>query len=115
MSIGTYSATARARARRLTDRASMLFQGIRTEVPLRRTLVRLATRLALGPSPAHYQNWMPHLAIDRHNTQRPEVIYRKRSVCRLFGLEAIEPNGTDIYLVGSGPSIASQEIGRLPP
>src|SRR5438105_3048193 len=93
----------------------MLLQIIRAEVPLRRKLVRLATWLTLGRSRAHYQTWTPHLTIHPLSTQHPSVTYRKRLVCRLFGLEVIDASGQDIYLIGSGPSIGSQDIRRVPP
>jgi hypothetical protein len=92
----------------------MRFPAIRSEVPFRRTLVRLATRLALGPSRAHYHSWRPHLAIDRDSAESAGISYKGRRICRLRGTEAIDFNGGEIYLIGSGPSINTQNIKLIP-
>lgn len=78
--------------------------------PFVRQLIRLAARLTGRP---HRQDIWPGLAIDRASGQ---VTWRGSQMLTLLPFAAIVPQGMPlIAVVGSGPSVADQDLTRLPP
>lgn len=88
----------------------------RSDRPLKRRLIKLGTRLLLGPSRAHMQDWFPGLRLASQMGRR-SILYRDREVAVLRSLDVLgEPdNGRAICIIGSGPSIAQTDLSGIGP
>lgn len=82
----------------------------RTTMPLRRSLIKMGMRALLGRTRAHYYAWSPHLEIIRERSGS-EIRYRHRRIVLLENAASLVGRGTEINIVGSGPSIHSQDVG----
>lgn len=80
--------------------------------PLWRSIVKLAVRLVAGKSRAHVQDWFPGLKLDRPEKGGYGTIrYRGQPVGRLTSSHQLfQSKIASIYIVGSGPSIASSDV-----
>jgi hypothetical protein len=87
----------------------------RSDRPLHRSLVKVGTRIFLGGSLAHMQDWFPGLSIVRSvETGRGDVRYRGATVASLLGADALRQRANGlIYIVGSGPSVRDCDVTRL--
>lgn len=90
---------------------------LKSERPLWRQVIRLATRLRHGRQMAHAQDWLPHLSISlASESTRGEVFYKGKPIATLLPHDTFRHRvGTECTIVGSGPSIRTQRIDRLPP
>lgn len=88
----------------------------RSDRPLKRRLIKLGTRLLLGSSRAHVQDWFPGLRLAPQAGRR-SILYRGREVGVLLPLDVLgEPdNGRAICIVGSGPSVAQTDLSGIGP
>jgi hypothetical protein len=85
--------------------------------PWHRSLIKTGTRLLLGSARAHFQDAFPGLRIFRATAaETGAVIYRGRQVATLSSAAVLRARaGDDIAIVGSGPSIAQNDLSGLPP
>ncbi|MGZ9722500.1 glycosyl transferase [Rhizobium miluonense] len=81
--------------------------------PWHRSLIKSGTRVFLGGSLAHVQDWFPGLSIVRKE-DRGYVRYRGANVASLVGMDRLrERSGEMIYIVGSGPSIRDCDLSGV--
>jgi hypothetical protein len=85
--------------------------------PLRRSLIKTGTRLLLGNARAHFQDAFPGLRICRATKGRKGTVhYRGKAVANLSSADALRARaGDSLFVVGSGPSIAQNDLSALPP
>ncbi|KQV38328.1 MULTISPECIES: hypothetical protein [unclassified Rhizobium] len=85
--------------------------------PFRRKIWKLATRVLFGKRRAHAQDWLPNLRVERDESGHFDgVIFRGERVAGLCKLHVLkERAGDEIFVVGSGPSIGSLKVDRIPP
>lgn len=84
--------------------------------PLFRQMVKMGTRLLLGRSRAHVQDWFPGLKIEKAAAIKAgAAFYRGRKVVDLLSSDALSARaGEEINIVGSGPSIRGVDMARIP-
>lgn len=89
----------------------------RANRPLSRSLVKIGTRIFLGNSRAHVQDWFPGLKLNQPSAGQPGMIrYRQAAIAPLWRADILRQEaGPRIYLVGSGPSIAESDVTRMEP
>jgi len=81
--------------------------------PPRRYFARLASLLRYGPGGAHAEEWWPSLSLTLPVSGSGEIRYRGDRVAPLLPYPA--PGDLDeIVVVGSGPSLASQDTSKIP-
>lgn len=83
--------------------------------PLKRQMVRLGIRLLCGAKWGHAQDWTPHLRlIPPSENRRGSVYYKQKKLTELFTFREFQ-EATQPYcvIVGSGPSLAPQDLGHL--
>lgn len=85
--------------------------------PFHRKIWKLAARVLFRRRRAHAQDWLPHLSLTRDECGRFDgVVFRGERVADLCKLHVLkERAGGEIFVVGSGPSIALLKIDRIPP
>ncbi|MBO9169272.1 glycosyl transferase [Rhizobium sp. L245/93] len=85
--------------------------------PWHRSLIKTGTRLLLGSARAHFQDAFPGLSVARATVDAPgEVRYRGAAVAALSSASILRSRSSDtLAIVGSGPSIAGNDLSRLPP
>ncbi|MET0747899.1 MAG: glycosyl transferase [Rhizobium sp.] len=85
--------------------------------PWHRSLIKTGTRLLLGSARAHFQDAFPGLRIVRATAAATgEVCYRGHRVATLSSAALLRARaGDSIHIVGSGPSIAQNDLSGLPP
>lgn len=90
--------------------------GKRRDRPLARSVIKFLTSVFLGRARAHYHSWLPFLAIaGRNATSAGHVVYRGGHVADLKTSEHLAAAcGNAIYIIGSGPSVADQDLSVLP-
>jgi hypothetical protein len=89
---------------------------LRSDRPLRRTLIKLASQIFLGSQRAHYHAWLPSLSIEERGPGNPGIVrFRGEPVLQLLESDRlIERAPHYILIVGSGPSVKGQDLSRLP-
>ncbi|PYE45098.1 hypothetical protein DFI02_102539 [Rhizobium sp. PP-F2F-G20b] len=83
--------------------------------PLRRRIWKLAATLAYGRRRAHAYDWAPSLRIEPapYGPERT-ILFRNRPAGTLLPPSALSDlAGSDITIVGSGPSVRDADIGAL--
>jgi hypothetical protein len=85
--------------------------------PWHRSLIKTGTRLMLGSARAHFQDAFPGLRIVRPTAAvAGAVIYRGKRVATLSSADVLRAKAGDhLAIVGSGPSIAQNDLSELPP
>ncbi|MBL0371934.1 glycosyl transferase [Rhizobium sp. KVB221] len=88
----------------------------KTGRPLRRRITKLLARLLLGGSRAHYHSWLPSLSIVGREAGAPGTVrFRGAHEISLRSSDMLaERAGDRIVIIGSGPSVNSVELARLP-
>lgn len=89
---------------------------LNSERPLRRSLWKLGVQLVYGKRRAHAHNWLPSLAMTgiAGEAEQPKLTYRGRQVADLLGMDALAGKAArTIYIVGSGPSVARNDMTRI--
>jgi hypothetical protein len=87
-----------------------------SERPLRRSLWKLAAQLVYGKRRAHAHNWLPSLGLAGMpgDAGGCSVTYRGKPVAQLSGIAALaERAGATIHIIGSGPSVAGNDLTRI--
>lgn len=84
----------------------------RSNRPLTRSIVKIATRLFLGSDRAHFQDHIPGLVITSTQPART-IVYKGRQVGVLRSHNILGRGQAAAYLVGSGPSIARCDMTEL--
>lgn len=84
--------------------------------PWHRSLIKTGARLLMGSAGAHYQDAFPGLKIVQVvNGVSGEIRYRGKPVGVLSSAEVLKArSGDSVFVVGSGPSIAQNDLGGLP-
>lgn len=84
--------------------------------PWHRSLIKTGARLILGGARAHYQDAFPWLTISRASeVGAGDVRYRGKQVAVLSSARVLQQRaGESIFVVGSGPSIARNDLGGVP-
>lgn len=90
--------------------------GKRRDRPLARSVIKVLSSVFLGRKRAHYHSWLPFLTIvARDSSGVGRVVYRGREIADLKrGDHVAAACGEAIYIIGSGPSIAEQDLSALP-
>ncbi|MDQ0321189.1 hypothetical protein QO002_003327 [Pararhizobium capsulatum DSM 1112] len=85
--------------------------------PFARKVWKLGSRLILGKKRAHAQDWLPHLRLEQRNDDAFDAIrFRGQRVATLTPLDEWKQLATnEIFVVGSGPSIKSTDVSKIPP
>ena len=85
--------------------------------PWHRSLIKTGARLFLGSARAHFQDAFPGLRIVRATASAEGAIrYRGTRVGTLSSADVLRSRtGDSLYIIGSGPSIAQNDLSRLPP
>lgn len=85
--------------------------------PWHRSLIKTGTRLLLGSARAHFQDAFPGLRIFRATAAATGTVhYRGRQVATLSSADVLRQKaGDNIAIVGSGPSIAQNDLSALSP
>lgn len=82
--------------------------------PLHRKAIKLAFQIFAGRAHAHAQGTWPHLQLQRDDTGAGGILYRGRRVAGLLPAK-LPQNLAEITIIGSGPSLATQDVTRLAP
>lgn len=85
--------------------------------PWHRSLIKTGTRLLLGSARAHFQDRFPGLNLVRATASTPGTVdYRGKPVARLASASLLRAQaGDEVSIIGSGPSIAGNDLSGLPP
>jgi Kdo-III transferase WaaZ len=85
--------------------------------PLFRSALKLALKLICGRKWSHAQDWLPGLEIIAvSNAREGAIIYRKEQVAPLYGARVLKAASSSIiHVVGSGPSVADNDMSRVEP
>ncbi|MBM3094314.1 glycosyl transferase [Ensifer sp. T173] len=83
--------------------------------PFLRSLIKIATRLALGRSRAHVQDWFPGLKLQRASeTQDGSIWYQGELVGNLLSTSrTLRFAPRSVLIIGSGPSIEQNDLTRI--
>ncbi|MDM9622819.1 hypothetical protein A6U87_08365 [Rhizobium sp. AC44/96] len=83
--------------------------------PFHRSLIKIGTRLLLGRSKSHFQDWLPGLEFQtRSDNNATTIIYKGQSLANAVNFRDLQWPDT-IAIVGSGPSINQCRIDHIPP
>ena len=84
--------------------------------PWHRALIKIGMRLFLGSARAHFQDGFPGLKVVPATKAVPgSVHYRGNQVATLVSADALRDRSGDVVaIVGSGPSIADNDLSGLP-
>ncbi|MGH6762488.1 MAG: glycosyl transferase [Phyllobacterium sp.] len=87
----------------------------RSARPLRRSLIKILSPVFWGRGRAHNHDWWPFLTITREANGEPgEAVYKGKGVARLHPPEHLKKHSRQhIHIIGSGPSIAMNDLPRL--
>lgn len=89
---------------------------IQTNRPIGRYLIKLCFSLFRGPRYAHGQDCWPGLRLTLPADGRlGKVIYKGEAIASLAGVDILPKARDEIVILGSGPSISSQDFSSLPP
>lgn len=91
---------------------------LRSERPLRRSVVKILVLILRGKSKAHAQDAWPSLKlrVPRRDDAVGQVIYRGTQIVSLsHPIELKKAAGEEIYIIGSGPSIRDNDIAAIAP
>lgn len=83
--------------------------------PLRRSLVKIGTRVLLGRCRSHFQDWLPGLKITpATDSNATSIVYKGKVVGTALNFATLQWPDM-IAIVGSGPSISHSLIRRIAP
>ncbi len=83
--------------------------------PFRRSLVKIGTRVLLGRSRSHFQDWLPGLRITpARDSNATSIVYKGKAIATALNFATLQWPDT-IAIVGSGPSISHSLISRIAP
>lgn len=91
---------------------------LKSERPLKRSIVKLATTVFLGKGWAHAQNWLPGLELRMPTRLLDEgaILYKGERVAALHHADLLRGAAHEtIHIVGSGPSVADVDFSRVAP
>lgn len=91
---------------------------LKSERPLKRSIVKLAATVFLGKTWAHAQNWLPGLELRLPTTPPGEgaILYKGERVAALHHADLLRKAAHEtIHIVGSGPSIAGVDFSQVEP
>ncbi|MBW8282419.1 MAG: glycosyl transferase [Rhizobium sp.] len=91
---------------------------MKSERPLRRSMVKLAATIFLGKAYAHAQNWLPGLVLQQPRSPQDvgRILYKGQPVGELSHADVLRPAAREVvHIVGSGPSIAGVDLSRVAP
>ena len=91
---------------------------LKSERPLKRSIVKLAATVFLGKGWAHAQNWLPGLELRIPAKPQGEgaIVFRGERVAALHHADLLRKTAHEtIHIVGSGPSIAGVDFSRVAP
>lgn len=91
---------------------------LKSERPLKRSIVKLAATVFLGKTWAHAQNWLPGLELRFPTTPPGEgaILYKGERVAALHHADLLRKTAHEtLHIVGSGPSIAGVDFSRVAP
>lgn len=91
---------------------------LKSERPLRRSLIKMLISLFRGSEMAHAQDWWPGLSLDvppdadRHGA----IFYREKRIASLLHADVLKKRaGREIFIIGSGPSLPDSDLSRIGP
>lgn len=87
-----------------------------SERPFWRSMVKLAISAFAGKNWRHAQDWLPglRLTLPIESGEAGAVIYRNSAVAQLVHPEVLRGLSSSVFIVGSGPSISDNDLGRTP-
>lgn len=81
--------------------------------PFFRKIIKAASRLLFGSARAHFQDRFPGLRIDGGATGA--VFYRNAQIARLLSVDILGEGQSELFIVGSGPSVSHGDFASVPP
>lgn len=84
--------------------------------PLGRSLIKILSPMLWGRSRAHNQDWWPFLRIMKEAGGQPgDILYKGKPVARVLSPAVLKAGSRQqIHIIGSGPSVAMNDLARLP-
>ncbi len=89
---------------------------LKSDRPLMRSIIKLASTVLLGKAWAHAQSWLPglKLRIPETSDEPGTIVYRSASVARLYHAALLREHGHEtLVIIGSGPSVSDVDFGKL--
>lgn len=83
--------------------------------PVLRSAYKLLLRVLRGSSHSHSYDWLPWLKISQSETGRSSLFYRSKRVIDLEPFDLLcEMAPSEVFVIGSGPSVLHCEVEKLP-
>jgi Kdo-III transferase WaaZ len=89
---------------------------LKSDRPLMRSIIKLASTVLFGRAWAHAQSWLPGLELRMPETpdETGTIIYKSASVGRLYHAGLLRQQVHEmLVIIGSGPSISDIDFGKL--
>jgi hypothetical protein len=93
-----------------------LTRGLRLNRPARRYAARFYCLVRYGHSHAHAEDWWPNLRLVKAvgEGKAGRIVYRGRAIAPVTAYPRSLEGISELIVVGSGPSLASQAVDRVP-